>query len=211
MLLGSGGHAAVMLETVTVLGKCISACVTKNGDDSSNLLSLPQISEAALREKDPRSIRLFNGIGAAELPILRREIYLRFKTLGFDFTDIIHPTAWLSPSTVTCEGLALMAGAIVQTSAQIGANVLINTGAVVEHHCKIGSHCHIASGAVLAGNVVIGTGCLIGAGSVVLQGISIGEGALVAAGAVVIEDVPAGGRVAGVPARMMTPNVINKA
>ena len=49
----------------------------------------------------------------------------------------------------------------------------------------------------------IGRRASIGSGAVILCGITIGEGALVGAGAVVTRDVPAGGIVAGVPARLL--------
>jgi len=45
-------------------------------------------------------------------------------------------------------------------------------------------------------------GASIGSGAVVLGGLTIGEGALVGAGAIVTRDVPAGGVVAGNPARL---------
>ena len=48
---------------------------------------------------------------------------------------------------------------------------------------------------------VIEDGASLGSGSVILGGVRIGAGALVGAGAVVTKDVPAGGTVAGVPAR----------
>ena len=37
--------------------------------------------------------------------------------------------------------------AIVNCSAEIGENCIINTKALVEHDAKIGSHTHIATGA----------------------------------------------------------------
>jgi acetyltransferase-like isoleucine patch superfamily enzyme len=49
----------------------------------------------------------------------------------------------------------------------------------------------------------VGRGASIGTGSTILCGVTIGERAIVGAGSVVTRDVPAGGVVAGVPARAM--------
>lgn len=49
--------------------------------------------------------------------------------------------------------------------------------------------------------VTIGDGAWIGIGAIVLKGVTIGAGARIGPGAVVTSDVPAGGTVAGNPAR----------
>lgn len=50
----------------------------------------------------------------------------------------------------------------------------------------------------------IGEEVWIGAGTMILPGITIGDGAIIGAGSVVTRDVPAGSRVAGIPARRLT-------
>ena len=82
-------------------------------------------------------------------------------------------------------------------------DAIVNTGALLEHDCVIGAHAHVGPGAMLAGNATVGEGAHVGIGAVLIEGVSVGAGALVAAGAVVVADVPAGMRVAGVPAREM--------
>ena len=48
----------------------------------------------------------------------------------------------------------------------------------------------------------VGDRVTVGAGATLLGGITVGDDAVIAAGAVVLADVPAGARVAGVPARV---------
>jgi acetyltransferase-like isoleucine patch superfamily enzyme len=86
----------------------------------------------------------------------------------------------------------------------------------VSQNCMIGPHCYItdhdhahASGMLLreqplSGNPVhIGQDVWIGAGAIILKGVTIGDHAVIGAGAVVTKDVPAGVKVAGVPAQFL--------
>ncbi|MBP1636645.1 MAG: hypothetical protein H6Q10_3219, partial [Acidobacteria bacterium] len=49
----------------------------------------------------------------------------------------------------------------------------------------------------------VGAAAFLGMGATVIDRVTIGEGATVAAGSLVNHDVPAGGRVAGAPARLV--------
>ena len=61
----------------------------------------------------------------------------------------------------------------------------------------------MVNAAATLGRVTVGTGAQVGIGAVVRKKCTIGDRVHVAVGAVVVRDVPAGTRVAGVPARPM--------
>ena len=61
----------------------------------------------------------------------------------------------------------------------------------------------MVNAAATLGRVTVGTGAQVGIGAVVRKKCTIGDRVNVAVGAVVVRDVPAGTRVAGVPARPM--------
>jgi len=204
VLIGGGGHAAVLAETLKVLHRPVLGFTNAEADTSDTLPGEPAFlgdDSQLLSTYGPDEIELINGLGSSGAIGKRETIFNRFTTEGYGFTDIIHPAAYLSPTATYGQGLQMIAGAIVNTAAQLGNNVLINSRALVEHHCFIGNHSHIASGAVLCGACRIGESVHVGAGAVINQGITVGNGAIIASGAVVIKDVPTGSLVAGVPAQ----------
>jgi bifunctional UDP-N-acetylglucosamine pyrophosphorylase/glucosamine-1-phosphate N-acetyltransferase len=74
--------------------------------------------------------------------------------------------------------------------AQVGKNVNIGAGAVTCNFDGVDKH-----------QTVIGDGSFIGSDTMLVAPVELGDGALTGAGSVVTRSVPAGGRVAGVPAR----------
>ena len=106
---------------------------------------------------------------------------------------------------------------ILQSGVEIGANTTIDRGAngdtivgegtkldnlvQVAHNVVIGRHCMIAGAAVLAGSVRMGDFVMMG-GQVTISGhVTIGDGAQIGGMSALAKDVPAGLRVAGIPAR----------
>jgi UDP-perosamine 4-acetyltransferase len=202
-MLGAGGHARVVL---TGCDAAVTGCIAPDPPDAPWPAAIPWLGgDAALEALDPQAVRLVNGIGSTGRPALRRRVFETARARGFRFAGAVHRAAHVAADAVLCADAQVMAGAVIQTAARIGENVIINTGAVIDHDCEIGAHCHIAPGVTLSGGVVIGAGSHVGTGAVVVQGVRIGAGALVAAGAVVTRDVPAGETVGGVPARRLAP------
>jgi maltose O-acetyltransferase len=111
-----------------------------------------------------------------------------------------------------------------ETRLRIGDRTYINRASIVDaaqdlrigSDCMIGPFCYLTDhdhgsspdfppGAqlLISKPTHIGNRVWLGAGVKILKGVIVGDGAVVGAGAVVTRDVPAGARVAGVPARIV--------
>lgn len=119
---------------------------------------------------------------------------------GADFEAMVHPHAGVTPTARVGAGSIVLAGAMVESFAHVGAHVYVNKQTIVGHDATVGDYCVIAPGARLGGHVVVERGATVGMGAIILEDRIIGEDAVVAAGAVVTSDVEPGTMVAGVPA-----------
>lgn len=205
IIMGAGGHATVVLEAIRLCGQHIIKGFTTR-EELPNQTSWEGITwignDASISRFEPESVTLVNGIGSAgKTNAGRIALYTNWKSLGYEFGTIIHPTAFVSPNSTLSDGVQVMAGAVIQPRVRIGANSIINTRAVLDHHCMIESHVHIAPAAVLCGQVRVGEGAHIGAGATVKQGVHIGRYSVIGAGAVVLHNVPERSTVVGVPAK----------
>jgi sugar O-acyltransferase (sialic acid O-acetyltransferase NeuD family) len=122
---------------------------------------------------------------------------------GFELARSVHPYAQVGRGVAIGAGTVVMAGAVVNSDAVIGENVIINTGATVDHDCAVGDGVHIAPGAHLCGGVQVGAGSLIGAGAVLIPGIRVGANTVIGAGSILLEDIPDNAKAAGSPAKVL--------
>ena len=191
-VIGGGDHASVLADAARCAGY---ERIVLWADYPPKLERFPKGTEGrALADLTP-DIPVMLGIG--DLP-RRRELRTKFPLLP---KALVHPSATIAASARLDDGVAVLAGSIVNPNARVETDAILNTGCIVEHDCVVGRNTHVAPGAVLAGEAIIGADAHIGAGAVVLEDRRVGDGAMVGAGAVVVKHVPAGATVVGVPAR----------
>jgi len=201
ILIGGGGHAAVVAEAALSLGDrpilgVVDDQTTPLTEQLGHLGGLDSLG--GLLEEHAAHWLLTIG----DVPT-RRRVLGHLGNPSMTSSPVSHPGATASVSATLGPGVFLGASAIVQARARIGAHAILNTGAIVEHDCVIGENTHVAPGAVLGGNVTVGNDTLIGLGARVKPGVTIGSGVTVGVGAVVTQDVPDGQTVVGVPARAL--------
>lgn len=187
VLIGSGGHASVVASLSKTIGlkiKFIAVPFAITGQDA--LSDVEYLADDDLMNvRNKQDYILLNGVGQKIRCNLRADIFSKFKSKGFEFQKIVHPSSYVDPSSKVFEGAQVMAGAVIQNDCVIGENSIINTNATIDHGSKIGNSCHVAPGAVVCGDILMGNNCFIGAGAIVTEGTKLADNTIVKAGQVV--------------------------
>ena len=202
VIIGSGGHAAVVADALLSAGREVLGFTDADPSRHGQLVfGLPILGDdSVLDDHKGRALHLANGIGGTRGEPLRRVVQRGLEARGWEFVQVIHPAAVISPFAVVAAGAQLLASCVVQARAVVGEGCIINSAAVVEHDVELGEFVHVACNATLCGNVRVGANSHIGAGAVLRQGVQIGINTVVGAGAVVIRNCADGSTLVGTPA-----------
>ncbi|HEY1259698.1 MAG TPA: acetyltransferase [Stellaceae bacterium] len=196
IVLGGGGHGRVLIDLLQLTARPIlGICDPQLAAGAGGPMGIAVLGDDdAVLAYSRDDIELVNGIGSTKTMTLRHTVYRRFGERGFRFATLLHPSAVVARGVRLDEGAQIMAGAVLQCGASIGANSIVNTRASVDHDCTIGQTVHIAPGVTLSGNVGIGDRTHVGTAAIIIQSVRVGEDCLVPAGALVTRDVPDGTR-----------------
>ena len=196
IVIGGGGHAAVLVSSLERLGRNIIGLTDIRKSKGRKVLGIEILgTDEEVHSYDRQQVVLVNGIGAVVNSSTRQECAKRMRSAGFQFDKVIDPTAVIALEVNIKGGVQVLAGAIIQPRVSLGQDTIVNTGARIDHDCISGDDCHICPGAVLAGEVTVGNGGFIGTGAIVAPGVVIGEQVVIGAGSVIVRDVAAGSRV----------------
>jgi len=201
ILIGGGGHAKSMADSIRAEGKYHIVGIVDPVD--------PKWEECPWLGNDEELSRLYKegihtafiGIGFMGKDATRQRVLKSLAEIGFELPAVIDPTAVVSSSAKIGEASFIGKAAVINVDAKIGKAAIINTGAIVDHESVVGDFTHVAVGAKICGCVNVSDGVFIGAGATVINGIRINADAVVGAGSVVVDDVDTGCTVVGVPAR----------
>ena len=147
-------------------------------------------------------------------------VWIRRLSIPRNWSDItLEGSCALDDGVVLlCSGKPSGRKLVIRRGAYINRYTIIDVSNALEigENCMIGPHCYLTDHdhshmpghlvrdqALKPAPVRIGSDVWLGAGVIVLKGVNIGDNAVVAAGAVVTNDVPAGAKVAGVPATVI--------
>lgn len=200
IIMGCGGHGKVVLDAAK------KSNIWENiifADDNSALsgktVNNAKVIHASELIDNPiyKDYPLVVAIGDNED---RKDVQNKFAEIGYKLTTIIHPSAIIGEGVKIGVGSQTLAGAIINSNAELAKGVIVNTGAIIEHDCKIDNFSHMGPGSVIAGGVEIGRNVLVGAGAIIQPYIKISKNVIVGSGAVVTKNVDDNQTVIGVPA-----------
>jgi sugar O-acyltransferase (sialic acid O-acetyltransferase NeuD family) len=200
IIIGNGGHARVLVDILLMQKREIIGYTAPNEENNPYGITYLGGDEEILKYH-PQEIELVNALGSVSDTKFRTNIFNTFKSKGYRFSTIIHPSAIISDTVILGEGVQVMAGAVIQPFVKIDDNTIVNTASSIDHDCHVGKHCHIAPGCVISGGVIVGEGTHIGTGTKIIQNVIIGENTLIGAGSLVLKNVGANKKVYGSPAK----------
>lgn len=141
------------------------------------------------------------GVGQLELCEPRRSIFNELVGKGCKLVSLKASDAFMDRTATWGPGSIAMHRAVINASARIGKNCILNTGSILEHDSLIGDHVHVSTGAIVNGGCSVLDGVFIGSGSIIRQGIKIEADVVVGAGSVVVSDLLEKGVYVGNPTR----------
>ncbi|MED1439688.1 acetyltransferase [Aeribacillus composti] len=200
IIIGNGGHARVLVDILLLQKREIIGYTAPTEENNRYNVTYLGKDEEILKYH-PQEIELVNALGSVSDTKLRANIFNIFKSKGYKFSTIIHPSAIISDTVILGEGVQIMAGVVIQPFVNIADNTIVNTSTCIDHDCFIDKHCHIAPGCVLSGGIKIGESTHIGTGAKIIQNISIGKNVLVGAGSLVLRDIGDNKKIYGSPAK----------
>ena len=195
------GYFQEMVELCLDCSMEIIGYIDKKAISIERLKSIPYLGD------DAKAFELFHCYQNAEIivtpdsPAIRRRLSEFYRSIGFSFATVVHPSATISPTAHIGEGSIIQKGVNVSADTHIGAFCRLNTHSNIMHDITIGDFSTIAPNAVILGYVNVGEGCYVGANSTILPNCVVGDGAIIGAGAVVTKDVVPSITVVGIPAK----------
>lgn len=206
IMLGGGGFAREVLETIEVINKNtdkkiipIGFVYDGAGNETGKLIhDIPVLGEvSSLKNIDFSEVRLIAAVGRS---VWRRKMVEEAKKLGGKFISIVHPSVTLSKWAKIGEGAIIQRLCGIMPEVVIGDFFVSNAYVGIGHDSIIGDYVHINPHVSIAGGTVIGNDVFIGVRATVLTS-KIGDGAVIGACALITKDVPANMLAKGIPAK----------
>lgn len=136
---------------------------------------------------DKEHDKLFIAMLWNKLNSERKRMFERLKSEGFQFANLISPTARIRSDVG--ENCWFHDYSIVQYGSTIGDNVMAMAFSLIGANVKMGSHCFLGTKSTVSGGCSVGEQCFIGINSTIFDDRIVGNKCIVGACSVVKRDL----------------------
>jgi len=181
LIVGAGGFGRVVLEHAVLEYDC---AFIDDGPEIGTLVNdVPVIGRTTELERFTEEYKkLIVAIGNNKF---REEVYKRAEAAGFEFPNIIDPSAYISPYATLGKCVIILNNAVVQNNAIIGDGTILNSGVEAHHDSVIGNYCLIYANSVVRALTNVGDRVRIGSNVSISTGAQVPDDADIEDGSVV--------------------------
>lgn len=144
IILGAGGFANTIADIANQMEKYDSINFLDDNKTGRNIIGKCSDFSCYIQN----DVFFFPAIGNNEI---RLKWIAKLKEHHAGFAKIIHPTAYISPTSLIGLGCAILPNSIINTNCRIEEGCIINCGAIVDHDCIIEEGVHVCLGAIVKG------------------------------------------------------------
>ena len=144
LILGAGGHGKVAREialSMQISGVPVYEKIDFLDDNAQEAIGTISEIERYREYYD----EIFCGIGNNKI---REKFLNKARKLNFEIPVLVHPTAYVSPTSRVQKGTVIEPMAIINANSRIEEGCIISVGAIVDHDVKLGKYVHINAGAI---------------------------------------------------------------
>jgi len=193
IIIGAGGHGAELDEYIQYSNRLkgvdeynVIGFLDDNPDKYANYsLSAPLLG--GVRDHTVRHDCAYL-MGIANLKYRKRFVE-QYLELGAVFVSLIHPSAYISPSSTIGKGVVIAPMANIGPNVKIGDFTLVNSRCSLGHDTHLGKYNFICPNVCFSGFTTIGDENLFGINSATIPGIKVGNNNKIAAGMVLDKNV----------------------
>ena len=161
IILGAGGYGKTVADIARQSGKYEQIYFLDDGQEPSELI-LGKCGE--FLKFAAEDTQMYPAFGDNNM---RMKWIAELEAANIAIPQLIHSTAYVSPTAVLEQGVIVLPLAIVNTESQIEKGCIINCGSIIDHGCVIEAGVHISPGAVVKAENRIPRGVKIESGTVV--------------------------------------------
>jgi len=157
IIVGAGAYGYVVKEIAEAMGTFDKISFVDDNAQRDDVVGTSHMLEVLNKDYRYAIVAIGNSV-------IRKDVMSAIEEYGYEIPVLVHPKAYVSPSSSLGAGCVTEAMAVVNSNADVGRGCLICAGSIINHNAQIEDFCQIDC------NAVIGAGAFVPEGTKVMYG-----------------------------------------